>query len=82
MVWLLSALFTVGFAKAFNGSEQLTTVENDLVKVVFTNKGGQPRSVELKKYKSYDSTPVKLGGPSDRISYPINIANNQSTAFK
>ncbi|MEJ7737067.1 MAG: membrane protein insertase YidC [Chitinophagaceae bacterium] len=69
---------TVGFAKAFIGSDQFYTVENNLMKIVFTNKGGQPRTVELKNYKSYDSTPVKLGGPADRISYPINTAVNQS----
>ena len=42
------------------GSEQLTEVENDLIKVVFTNKGGQPKSVELKKFKGPDSNNVKL----------------------
>ncbi len=47
-------------------------MENDLIKVKFSNKGGQPVEVELKKFKSYDSTPVKLVGPNSRISYPIN----------
>jgi len=60
------------FDLAFKGTEQLLTVENELVKVVFSNKGGQPVDVELKKFKSYDSTPVKLVGQGDRISYPIN----------
>lgn len=60
------------FEAGFKGTEQLLTVENELVKVVFSNKGGQPVDVELKKFKSYDSTPVKLVGPGDRISYPIN----------
>jgi len=61
-----------GFAKAQNGNEQLVTLENELLKVVFSNKGGQPVDVELKKFKSYDSTPVRLVGPDCRISYPIN----------
>jgi len=64
---------TTGFNPAFKGIEQLVTVENDLVKVVFSNKGGQPVDVELKKFKSsFDSLPVKLVGPNSRVSYPIN----------
>jgi YidC/Oxa1 family membrane protein insertase len=71
---------TTGFNKALAGSEQRITVENELIKVVFTNKGGQPALVELKKYKAYDSTPVKLGDPSgnSHLSYTINTAPNQS----
>src|SRR5688572_8580132 len=42
------------------GSEQLQVLENDLVKIVFTNKGGQPKYAELKNYKTPDSTLVKL----------------------
>jgi YidC/Oxa1 family membrane protein insertase len=65
---------TFGFNPAFKGIEQLVTVENDLVKVVFSNKGGQPVDVELKKFKSYDSTPVRLVAPGtdNRMNYPIN----------
>ena len=36
---------TSGFNKALNGSEQLTTVENELMKIVFSNKGAQPKAV-------------------------------------
>ena len=61
-----------GFPKAMNGKEELVTMENDLLKMVFSNKGGQPVDVELKRFKSYDSTPVRLVGPDCRISYPIN----------
>lgn len=70
----VKAVDTTGFNKAFNGTEQRITVENDLVRIVFSNKGGQPVAVQLKKYKSYDSTPVKLMGPEpqNRINYPIN----------
>ncbi|MBS1660414.1 MAG: membrane protein insertase YidC, partial [Bacteroidetes bacterium] len=61
--------------------EQTVAVENDLVKIVFSNKGGQPVDVELKNFKSYDSTPVKLvrPGTDNRISYSINTASNQSS---
>ena len=72
-------LDTVGFQAAFSGTEHLLTVENELMKVVFSNKGGQPVSVELKQFKAYDSTPVKLVEPNSdsRISYTINTNPNQ-----
>jgi YidC/Oxa1 family membrane protein insertase len=34
------------FPQSLQGSEQLTPIENDVIKVVFTNKGGQPKIVE------------------------------------
>src|ERR1700748_535114 len=73
-----AAADTTGFNRAFSGKEQLVTLENDLVKIVFSNKGGQPVDVELKKFKSYDSTPVKLigSGPENRINYAINTGNS------
>lgn len=69
-----ATLDTSGINSVINGSEQLLTVENELLKIVFSNKGGQPASVELKKFKSYDSTPVKLVAPGtdNRLSYSIN----------
>src|SRR5258708_13587530 len=65
---------TTGFNAAFVGTEHLLTVENEVMKVVFSNKGGQPVSVELKQFKGYDSTPLKLVDPkpANRISYTIN----------
>jgi len=68
---------TTGFNRSFAGKEQLVTLENDLVKIVLSNKGGQPVDVELKKFKTYDSTLVKLIGPGsdNRINYPINTGS-------
>lgn len=69
-----------GFNKAVAGTEKLTTVENDLIRVVFSNKGGQPKEVQLKHFRSFDSSEVKLINPSanNRISYPVNTGSNQS----
>ena len=68
-----------GFEAAAIGTEQLTVVENPLVKVSFSNKGGRPKSVELKNYKSHDSTNVVLGGSSfDNLSYTVNTSPNQT----
>jgi len=49
-----------GFAHAGAGNEELFTVENDLMKITFSNKGGRIRAVELTQYKTYDSLPLVL----------------------
>lgn len=65
-----------GFRNA--GKEEFLEVENDLVKITFTNKGGQPRKVVLKKYQSYQGGPVTLGSAElDKFSYEINSATAQ-----
>ena len=69
-----------GFTHAANGTEQLTVVENDLIKATFSNKGGTLKSVELKKYNSLDSghNVVLAGGKEDKLGYTVNTAPNQS----
>jgi YidC/Oxa1 family membrane protein insertase len=67
------------FSAAAFGEEQLTVVENSLIKASFTSKGGRIKSVELKKYKNNAGRPVILGGSiSDKIAYNINTGNNKS----
>ena len=70
------------FTTAAIGTEQLTVVENEVIKATFTNKGGAVKQVELKNYKSsYDGKPVVLGGAEkDNITYNINTGNNNSNA--
>jgi len=66
------------FTAAVSGKEEITLVENELMKVYFTNKGGQVKEVELKKYLSNDSMPVKLGAtPFDKFSYRINTGTSK-----
>lgn len=56
-----------------DSADSKTVVENELIKVLFSSKGGQIRQVELKKYMGQDSLPVKLAGTDfDKISYTIN----------
>lgn len=70
------------FVQKGAASEELKTLENPLVKIVFTNKGGQPRLVELKKYKSKDSLPVKMVDSSfDKLTYIINAGVNQTASI-
>lgn len=61
--------------------EALTVVENEVLKITFTNKGARPAKVELKNYKSFtDSSMVVLNGtPFDKISYGVNVAPNQAS---
>jgi YidC/Oxa1 family membrane protein insertase len=69
-----------GFNKAAQGVEQFTTVENEVIKVVFSNRGGQPVAVSLKQFKAYDSMPVKLIAPGaeNRLMYSINTGQNMT----
>jgi YidC/Oxa1 family membrane protein insertase len=70
-----------GFQGSLNQTEQLTVVENEVMKVTFTNKGAQPRRVELKKYKTYEGKPVILqNSVFNKISYSINSGNQQTAA--
>ncbi len=67
------------FVTAVSGSENETVLENDLLKITFTNKGAQPKLVQLKRYKSIDSQAVKLVEEGfDKLSYPVNTAANRS----
>ena len=61
------------------GNEELTVVENDVVKATFTNKGGRLKTVELKKYLSaITGKNVELGGEEDNMAYTVNVSNNSS----
>ena len=50
-----------------HGSETFYTVENDLMKITFSNKGGRVASVELKDYKTYLKTPLILFSDSTSV---------------
>jgi len=67
------------FTNAALAPEQETKVENELMTVTFSNKGGKIKSVQMKKYKSFDGSPVKLGSEKDDLSYIINTGNNNAT---
>ena len=57
--------------------EQITTIENDVVKVDFSNRGGQIVGVTLKKYTNSLKKQVTLGDSSS-LNYPVNLGNNQT----
>ena len=48
------------FANSAVGTESFYTLENNLMKVTFSNKGGRIYSVELKNFKTFDQKPLIL----------------------
>ncbi|MGQ0738447.1 MAG: membrane protein insertase YidC [Bacteroidota bacterium] len=77
------SLTTITNAGTFSGAadttEKTVTLHNELIKVIFSNKGGQIRKVELKNFKGQDSLPVKLAASSfDNLSYTINTGTAAS----
>lgn len=48
------------FSNAGAGEQELITLENELLKIKITNKGGRIYSVELKNYKTYTQKPLIL----------------------
>ena len=61
------------------GKEEFYHVDNELLKITFSNKGAQPTVVELKKFKGPDSSSVKLASTDfDKINYSIAVGPNKT----
>ncbi|MCW0482902.1 membrane protein insertase YidC [Gaoshiqia sediminis] len=66
------------FAPAATGEEKFITLENNLMKVKVSTKGGKIYSVELKNYQTYDSLPLILfDGPENLFGLNF-FAQNRS----
>ena len=66
------------FGAAANGNEEFYTLENNLMIITFSNKGGSIYSVELKNYQTNDSLPLILfDGPETQFSLNF-FAQNKS----
>ncbi|HYC40806.1 MAG TPA: membrane protein insertase YidC [Chitinophagaceae bacterium] len=64
-----------GFRAAADTAERTFSVENELMRIHFSNRGGRVRGVELKKFKGLDSSWVRLASTDfDKLSYAINTA--------
>lgn len=68
-------------------TESFNTLENDLIKLTLSNYGGKIASVELKKYKSYDQSPLVLWEGDDakfglHIGQQGNVLNTQNLVFE
>lgn len=53
------------FFQSTQGTEQFTTLENDLVKLTFSNKGGRIASATLKQYNDQKKQPLVLFDQND-----------------
>lgn len=59
--------------------EEYITLENEVLKITFTNKGGQPKTVQLKKFKRFNNNALILeDGQFNTITYPVNIGENKT----
>ncbi len=68
------------FAGAAEDTTRFLIMENNLMKVTFSTKGGRPYSVELKDYKEYDGAPLILFS-GDSTVFGLNFfAQNRSIA--
>ncbi len=62
------------FANNLSGTESLSVIENDKLKLTFTNKGGRIKSVQIKQEKTYDGQPVILfDGDTNKFGFQLNI---------
>src|SRR5690606_42119576 len=58
------------FAPAANGEEKTVTLENNLLKIKISSKGGKISYVQLKEYKTWDGKPLVLNnGDSSVFSF-------------
>ena len=55
--------------------ESATTVENELYRITFSNRGGQVTSWILKKYTNYQGKPLDLvnAAAAEKFGYPLSI---------
>lgn len=76
---LISSKFGV-FASATLGENKTYTIENELIKVYLSSKGGAPVKVELKEYKRHgaaENTPLELFNDKES-DFSIRFATNDN----
>lgn len=65
------------FKSAAEGEEQYFTLENDLVEITLTNKGGRVVSAKIKQHLGQDSLPVELFNQEDsEFNLTFSLRNN------
>lgn len=67
-----------------NATEQTLNMENDVMKVELTSKGGRIKKVELKKYKTHDGKPLILVDGSSNVqnyTFAIGAKNIETQQF-
>lgn len=65
-------------ANVCEGTEQLQTLENNLIKITFSNKGGRIYAIELKDYTAFGDKPLQLfSGEQNEFGFHF-IHNNRT----
>jgi len=66
------------FSVAATGEEKFYTLENELVKLTLSNKGGRIYSALLKKYQTHDSLPLVLfDAQESNLGFTLITNNNR-----
>lgn len=75
-----TALFKYPFGKLLQGQEQLYTLENENLRIILSNKGGQIKSVVFKKFKDYKGNNVSLFQAAHNFGFKLLLNNNKTIA--
>lgn len=67
------------FADASIGEEEFFTIENNLMKIVFSSKGGKIYSVELKDYQTYYGDPLIMYDTDSVTSFGLEMIADGKT---
>ena len=66
------------FSSAAEGEDGVVSIENDVIKINVSKKGGHPLSVEVKDYQTFDSLPLLLfKGGNNRFALDFWANNKQ-----
>lgn len=61
-----------------SNEEKVVTIENDLMRVQLSNVGGSVKTVELKKFKTYEKKSLQLVGENDmKMQYAFYSSKNE-----
>lgn len=67
-----------GFSASAQGKEKFFTLENELVKLTLSSKGGRIYSAQLKKFRTHDSLPLILfDGKESAMDFTFVTNNNR-----
>ncbi|MEN8121143.1 MAG: membrane protein insertase YidC [Bacteroidota bacterium] len=66
------------FGESAVGEQEFYTLENDLIKMTISTKGGRPYSVEMKNHQKYDSTTLLLFDGNTTVFGMNFFAENRS----
>lgn len=67
-----------GFQQSLTQKEELVEADNGVLKIVFTNKGAQPKKVTLSNFNRFDGQPLVLSDNDfNQFSYKINSGSGR-----